>query len=463
MHNPNIQLLEIPKWGLSMEEGTIISWLVAEGDSFAEGDLLAEIESSKIVNELEAHIPGTLRKILAEADETLPVGAPIAVVADASVSDDEIAVFIAALTTQSESTPASSADTTEDSASGSSDTESVKPGASSGSELSSVPTQLTAGADDFEAHATLHATRLAQELGINLQNVSGTDRNGRISRQDVLDAVLQAGGSVAQELLPPNAQSRARVLATVPGAAAGGSSSSGIVLADVDASLAVDIPLRGMRRSIASRLSRSKQDAPHFRVVMDVEIDELLMMRKARNDASAGVRVSINDYLIKACATALKEVPECNVQFDGQTVRQFYDAHISVAVALDVGLISPIVKDANKKTLLEIAEDMQSLSNRAREGSLSADEIEGGTFTVSNLGSHGVKQFDAIINPPQGAILAVGAGEQRPVVRNGETAITTVMTLTLSSDHRIIDGALAARFLGVVKGYIENPATLDAT
>lgn len=458
--DPKIQLLEIPKWGLSMEEGTIISWLIAEGDSFAEGDLLAEIETSKIVNELEAHIPGTLRKILAEANETLPVGAPIAVVADASVSDDEITAYIAALTTATGLVLTNMEDHDQDTASQSPDRVKALSGSAPAGASNSVASELAEGPDDSNVHATLHARRLAQKLGINLNKVSGTGRNGRISRQDVLDTVVQAGGSVAADLMPPSAQNRAATsgAGTVPVTVA----PAEIKLATVDSTLASDIPLSGMRRTIATRLVESKQRSPHFRVVMDVEIDALLVARKTQNDESSDVRISINDYLIKACANALLEVPECNVQFDGQVIRRYRNAHISVAVALDSGLISPIVRDANTKGLAAIAKDMQSLTTKAREGALSADEYQGGTFTLSNLGSYGVKQFDAIINPPQVAILAVGAGEQRTVVRDGKATIATVLTLTLSSDHRVIDGALAARFLGVLKGFLENPETLQS-
>lgn len=458
--NPSIQLLEIPKWGLSMEEGTIISWLIAEGDSFAEGDLLAEVESSKIVNELEAHIPGTLRKILADADETLPVGAPIAIVADASVSDDEIAAYIAALTTETESTPMSVEDGGGDSRSQCPSSEASSPELSRAGASNSVPAELAEGSDDSNVHATLHARRLAQELEINLNKVSGTGRNGRISRQDVLDAIIRSGGSVAEDLMPPSAQTRAVV--SGGGVVSAPAAPSGFVLGAIDSALASDTPLSGMRRTIATRLAESKQDSPHFRVVMDVEIDALLAARKRKNDESSDARISVNDYLIKACARALLEVPECNVQFDGQTIRQYHNAHISVAVALDTGLISPIVRDANEKSLTDIAKDMQELTAKARDGALSADEFQGGTFTVSNLGGFGVKHFDAIINPPQGSILAVGAGEQRTVVRDGKATIATVLILTLSSDHRIIDGALAARFLGVVKGYLEDPAALQS-
>jgi pyruvate dehydrogenase E2 component (dihydrolipoyllysine-residue acetyltransferase) len=455
--NEKIQLIEIPKWGLSMEEGTIIEWLISEGDNFSEGDLIAEIESSKIVNELEAPVSGTLRKILATVDETLPVGAPIAIVADQSVSDDEIAQYMQDLAARGSATATGDGDAGKNSIL-QEPAMKLSPESSQRGASNSIPSELATGSSDLDVHATLHARRLARQVGVNLRNVSGTGRNDRISRQDVIDSVTSAGGAVASELLPPSA--RRRAMSSAKDAVR--EASPGFDPGDLAAELAIDTPLGGMRRTIGARLTQSKRVSPHFRVVMDVEIDRLLALRKEKNSELSELRISVNDYLIKACATALVEVPECNIQFDGKTIRRFHDAHVSVAVALDAGLISPIVKHANKKSLTEIAETMRTLTAGARNGTLSSNDYQGGTFTVSNLGSYGVKHFDAIINPPQAAILAVGVGEQRPVVRNGKAAIATVMTLTLSSDHRIIDGALAARFLSVVQGYLESPASMGS-
>ncbi len=215
-----------------------------------------------------------------------------------------------------------------------------------------------------------------------------------------------------------------------------------------------------MRRTIANRLQQSKQTAPHYRVHIDAELDSLLDARRRINDANTEARVSVNDFIVKACACALMRVPALNVQFDGETVRQFADADIAVAVALEEGLITPIIKAANTKGLIAISNEMRDLATRAKLGTLKADEFQGGTFSVSNLGMYGIKQFDAVINPPQGAILAIGASEVRPVIRDGEVASATTVTLSLSSDHRIIDGAVAARFLSVLRGYLEQPATM---
>jgi pyruvate dehydrogenase E2 component (dihydrolipoamide acetyltransferase) len=215
-----------------------------------------------------------------------------------------------------------------------------------------------------------------------------------------------------------------------------------------------------MRKTIAGRLQASKQTAPHYRVQIDAELDNLLATRKQINDVNTQTKVSVNDFIIKACASALIRVPAVNVQFDGEQVTQFTDADISVAVAIKDGLITPIISGANTKGLESISHEMRDLSTRAKLNRLKSEEFQGGSFCISNLGMYGIKQFDAIINPPQGAILAVGSGEQRAVVKNGELAVATVISLTLSSDHRIIDGAVAAEFMSVLKGFLEQPATM---
>ena len=493
----DIQLIEIPKWGLSMEEGTVNQWLINEGDSFQTGDELVEIESSKIVNVVEAHFSGTLRRILANAGETLSVATPIGVAADASVSDDRIDSFIASLDGVSAADPEL---TQEHSEQKKAQPESTAK-ATSVSGDTSVPTVLKEGGDDLGLHATLHARRLAKELGVNLHNVPTKRRNNRISRQDVEAAVITAGGSVASTVVTKSAKpsssskddsqvtatpvarrlakqlgvnlhdcrasgSRGRVSKADVEAASASSSDPLAMPEETTARTAVgcspvneatEFPMDGMRRTIAARLQESKQTAPHFRLVVDVTIDQLLATRKKLNAANPSVKVSINDFLLKASATALIQVPGCNIQFDGNTITRYRDADISVAVALDDGLITPIVKAANKKGLVEISNEVRALVTKAKTGTLTPDEFQGGTFSISNLGMFGVKQFDAIINPPQGAILAVGGGEQRMIVQNGEPTVATVLTLSLSSDHRAIDGALGAEFLQKLKWLVENP------
>lgn len=503
----DIQLIEIPKWGLSMEEGTVNQWLISEGDSFEAGDELVEIESSKIVNVIEIHFSGTLRRIIAKAGETLPVGMPIGVAADATVSDEDIDAYIASISptppdtlSEPEATPAPNDDGQPSIV--------ATPNANTATATKNsteVPDSLKHGDDDSAIHASLHARRMSQELGINLHNVSATGRNNRISRQDIENAIVAAGGSVAppsttrtkQPLSSSKDDSQipatpvARRLAKQLGINLHDCRSSGshgrVCKADVEATNlsltatspleaiapatpattstlneSTAIPMDGMRRTIAARLQDSKQTAPHFRLIVDVEIDRLLAIRKKLNASMPSAKVSVNDFLIKAAATALVQVPDCNVQFDGNSIVRFKDADISVAVALESGLITPIVKAANNKGLVEISNDVRDLVTKAKAGTLSAEEFQGGTFSISNLGMFGIKQFDAIINPPQGAILAVGSGEQRIVVKDGEPAVATVLTLTLSSDHRVIDGAQGAQLLQSLKWLIENPAMMVA-
>lgn len=263
------------------------------------------------------------------------------------------------------------------------------------------------------------ARRAAQELGVDLAKVSGSGPNGRIVEADVQHAAATPAHQREFE----------------------------------------ELRLSPTRRTIGARLQSSKQTAPHFRVSRDVEVDRLLLVREQINSASVGVRVSINDLLVKACAMALQEVPAMNIQFDGRSIKRFRHADVCVAVALDDGLITPMVTAADCKDVVAIAQEVRELIERAKSGVLKPEEFQGGTFTLSNLGMLGVKTFDAIINPPQAAILAVGASEPRPVVKNGELAIATVMNLCLSSDHRVIDGAVAARFMAALCEYIvEYPA-----
>tara|TARA_B110001452_G_scaffold31994_1_gene24979 strand:- start:7469 stop:9202 length:1734 start_codon:yes stop_codon:yes gene_type:complete len=357
---------------------------------------------------------------------------------------------------------------------------------------------LADGVDDSNVSASPVARRLAIEYGVNLNNISGTGRHGRVSKSDLENAVTAAGGELIRTNNTANtvvklgddshikATPVARRLAEELGINLLECRVSGdrgrVCKADVEAvaahknkplapstdtsdPVAIESPfesevLTGMRKTIAGRLQSSKQTAPHFRVQIDAEIDALLAVRKQINAANSAAKVSVNDFMVKACAAALMQVPAINVQFDGEQVKYFKDADISVAVAVADGLITPIVSSANRKGLIAISEEVRDLATRAKINRLKPSEFLGGSFCISNLGMFGIKQFDAIINPPQGAILAVGAGEKRPVVKEGQLSIATVVSLTLSSDHRIIDGAVAAQFMSVLKGYLEQPATM---
>lgn len=508
-----IKTLEIPKWGLSMEEGTIAQWLIKEGDSFNKGDEICEIETTKIVNVLEAPFAGTLRKILAKDGDTLPVGGLIAVCAESQVSDAEIEKFIASLGGSAAKAPETSS---EQSKAETSAPAVVEKNAQSKSIAASTSAPVKAAKGDYavpeslqgyqasnELFATPHALKLAEKHNVNLAKVTGSGREGRISVQDIQKAVQAAGGQwpdVKQQHQAKVVKSTAddsRVLATpvarrlakqwginlndcrVSGTrgrvckedveafynrnnpTVGSEQATSCAVAQPQSTITT-VAMNGMRKAIASRLQAAKRNAPHFRLVVDLNVEALQNLRKQINESVPHVKLSINDMLIKAAAAALIKVPEVNVQFDEatQSILQFSQADISVAVAIPNGLITPIVKAANQKSLAQISDDMRDLATRAKTGKLQPDEFQGGSFSISNLGMLGIKQFDAIINPPQGAIMALGASEPRAVVENGNVVVREIVTATLSCDHRVIDGAVGAKFLASFKQFVENPALI---
>ncbi|MDX8237560.1 2-oxo acid dehydrogenase subunit E2 [Acinetobacter pittii] len=507
-----IKTLEIPKWGLSMEEGTIAQWLIKEGDSFNKGDEICEIETTKIVNVLEAPFAGTLRKILAKDGETLPVGGLIAVCAESEVSDAEIETFIASLGGSAAKAPEASSEQSKAERSAPIAEKAEQPQ----SIAASAPVPVKAAKGDYavpeslqgyqtsdELFTTPHALKLAEKHNVNLAKVTGSGREGRISVQDIQKAVQAAGGQwpdIKQQTQAKVVKSTAddsrvsatpvaRRLAKQWGINLNDCRVSGtrgrVCKEDVEAvyyrnnptsvneqsaqcavaqpqSTVTTVAMNGMRKAIASRLQAAKRNAPHFRLVVDLNVEAMQKLRKQINETVPQVKLSINDMLIKAAAAALIKVPEVNVQFDEatQSILQFSQADISVAVAIPNGLITPIVKAANQKSLAQISDNMRDLATRAKTGKLQPDEFQGGSFSISNLGMLGIKQFDAIINPPQGAIMALGASESRAVVENGNVVVREIVTATLSCDHRVIDGAVGAKFLASFKQFVENPALI---
>ncbi|MFI0464577.1 2-oxo acid dehydrogenase subunit E2 [Saccharopolyspora sp. 5N102] len=488
----DINLIEVPKWGLSMEEGTITKWLVDEGAGFRKGDAICEVETSKITNEMEAPFDGVLRRILAKPGETLPVGAAMAVSADAGVPDSAIDEYLAANGSPAPEPVAAKAVPPS--------TEVAAPAPVPTPGTTVIPDSL-AGSTNDDVFATPHALKLATKLRVDLGKVTGTGRIGRISVADVHAAIRAAGGTVAEPVAPQrngtpaqsaqddsgvNATPVARRLAASLGINLHDCRATGargrVCVADVreaerkflpaadpevhEAAPAAPefetVPLDSMRKAIGRRLQASKQNSPHFRLTADLEIDALLALRKQINATVPAVKLSVNDFIVKACAAALRKVPDVNVQFDeeSQAVLRYSAADISVAVALPAGLITPIVRGADTKSLADISGEVHSLVTKAKTGRLQPEEFQGGTFTVSNLGMFGVREFDAIINPPQAAILAVGSGEQRPFVEDGQVIARTVLTVTLSCDHRVIDGALGATFLRELKRFVESPALM---
>ena len=385
--------ITMPKWGIEMQQGTITEWHAAPGGVLAKGAPLLDVETEKIVNSVEAPVAGTLRRIVAETGSTEAVGALIAVFADAAVSDAEIDAFIAGF---------KPADASFDHA-----------------DAPAAPAETASAVDaaaDGEARISPIARRLAERLGVDITQVKGTGRNGRVSKEDVEAYAASAGDGVVRE------------------------------------------KMTSMRATIARRLLESKQGIPHYRLAADVDLTALLARRAALR--AAGTEVSVNDLLVRACALTLVKHPAVNAQLQGDEVHKFPHADIAVAVATDGGLVTPIVRSADTKSAAQIGAETGDLAARARSGKLTREEITGGTFTLSNLGMFGIDRFDAIINPPQVAILAVGAGADRVIARGGGVVVAKVATLTLSCDHRVVDGAIGAQFLQALRQTIESADAL---
>ncbi len=424
----------MPALSPTMTEGTLLKWHVKEGDEVGSGDILAEIETDKATMEVEAVDEGRIGKLLvAEGAEGVAVNAPIAVLLEAG--EDEAAV--AAAPPPAPTTAPAPA---------------TAPAAAPTPVPAPVPTAAPAPTPTAGARivASPLAKRMARQAGLDLAAIRGSGPHGRVVKRDI-EAALTGGVPAAVVPTPAPAP------ALAPAAAAGPSAAR---LADL-LGMAYELqPLSSMRKTIARRLSESKQTVPHFYLTVDCEIDALLEVRKELNGRFEDTKISVNDFVIRAAALALKQVPGANASFDPSGILLYAHADVSVAVATPGGLITPIVKAAETKGLATISAEMTDLAARAREGKLKPEEYQGGTFSVSNLGMFGVKDFAAIINPPQGCILAVGAGAQRPVVRDGALAVATVMSCTLAVDHRVVDGALGAQFLAAFKKLIEYPPAM---
>ena len=405
----------MPALSPTMETGTLAKWTVAVGDAVRSGDVIAEIETDKATMEVEAVDDGILASIMvAEGSEGVAVGTPIGRLAEDGESPDDVAAA-----------PASTAPVAPELAAAPVE-EPTQP--------TPAPVPAPAAVSSAPANrifASPLARRIAADRGVDLASLSGSGPHGRILRRDV-----EAAGTAPAAVRPAVDQAVVQGASTLE-------------------------PNSQMRRIIASRLQESKQTAPHFYLTVDCEIDALLAARRQMNDqAPEGVKISVNDLVIRAAAMALIKVPKANASWEGENTRLFTHADIAMAVAVDGGLVTPVIWAAEKKGLAEIASVSRDLATRARDGKLAPEEFTGGSFTISNLGMYGVREFAAVINPPQGAILAVGAGEQRPVVKDGQLAVATVMTVTLSADHRVVDGAVGAEWLQAFKGYVEAPVTM---
>jgi pyruvate dehydrogenase E2 component (dihydrolipoamide acetyltransferase) len=431
----------MPALSPTMETGNLTKWNVKVGDAVKSGMVLAEIETDKATMEVEAVDEGTVAKlVVAEGSTDVPVNAVIAILAE---EGEDIAAAAAAAEEAAPAAPKAEAPKAE---------EKAKPEAPKAEAPKAEGAQAAEGERVF---ASPLARRVAKEKGLDLKSVKGSGPKGRIILRDV------EGAEAAPKPAAPQASAPAAAPVAKP---AGASDEMMLKLFDPDSYEL--IPHDGMRRTIARRLTESKQTVPHFYVTIDVDIDALLALRKDINDAAPtadgkpAYKVSVNDMVIKAYALALKAVPDAHTSWTDGGMLKHRHADVGVAVSIPGGLITPIVRKADEKSLSAISNEVKDLARRAKDRKLKPEEYQGGTTSVSNLGMFGVKDFAAVINPPHATILAVGAGEQRAVVKNGQLAVATVMSVTLSTDHRAVDGALGAELLRAFRGFIEKPMSM---
>ncbi len=430
----------MPALSPTMEEGTLAKWLVKEGDSVGAGDLLAEIETDKATMEFEAVDEGTIGRILiSEGTEGVKVNTPIAVLLDEGESAEDIGAE-----------PASPGP---DSAEPAAADRQAAP-AGGGPAKAAPPAPTTSRGE--RVFASPLARRIAAEKGLDLTRITGSGPHGRIVRADVEAAqpAAPAAEAAAREARPAAAPA---AMPAGPGADAVAKMYAG---RDHE-----EVKLDGMRRTVASRLTEAKQTIPHFYLRRAVTLDALLEFRATLNRQlePRGVKLSVNDFIIKACALALQQVPDANAVWAGDRILRLKPSDVAVAVAVEGGLFTPVLQDAHAKTLSALSAEMKDLAARARDRKLAPHEYVGGSMAISNLGMYGIENFDAVINPPHGSILAVGAGVRKPVVgSDGALTTATVMSMTLSVDHRVIDGALGATFLQAVIDGLENPMTMLA-
>ncbi|NCW15252.1 MAG: pyruvate dehydrogenase complex dihydrolipoamide acetyltransferase [Rhodobacteraceae bacterium] len=428
----------MPALSPTMEEGTLAKWLVKEGDTVSSGDLLAEIETDKATMEFEAVDEGIIGKILvAEGSEHVAVNTAIAILIEEGETLPDSATAAPKPAVQATPEPTSNASAS----------------VPQNTPASQSTVQATAGARMF---ATPLARRLAADKGIDLSTIAGTGPNGRIVKADVLSASISPKAvAVATASLTQGQTAKAAPVAT--------GASSDAVKKLYEGRDYSEVSLDGMRKTIAARLSESKQTIPHFYLRRDINIDALMSLRAMVNKDLSGrnVKLSVNDFIIKACALALQNVKTANVVWAGDRVLQFDASDIAVAVAIDGGLITPVLRDAEQKSLSVLSAEMKDLAARARDKKLMPQEYQGGSFSISNLGMYGIDNFDAVINPPHAAILAVGAGKKKPIVKeDGELGSATIMSVTLSVDHRAVDGAIGALLLDDIVKNLENPFVL---
>ena len=419
----------MPALSPTMEEGTVAKWLVKEGDSVKSGQILAEIETDKATMEFEAVDEGVMGALLvAEGTSGVKINQVIAILLEEGEEVDS----------QPTLKPAKTAPTVQ-----------TQTSAKVSAAVPATAAELTP-TGRARVFASPLARRLALKKGLDISKIKGSGPHGRIIRADV-EAPTAASTPQERPVSVPTEATMARSADV---------SSVMKIYSDRDF---VEVPLDGMRKTIAARLTEAKQTIPHFYLRRDIKLDALMALRASVNEqlVSRGVKLSVNDFIIKACALALQTVPHANAVWAGDCILRLKPSDVAVAVAIEGGLFTPVLRDADKKSLSSLSDEMKDLAGRAKNRKLAPHEYQGGSFAISNLGMMGVDNFDAVINPPHGAILAVGAGVKKPVVdHNGQIIIATIMSVTLSVDHRVIDGALGAEFLGAIVHNLENPLSM---
>jgi pyruvate dehydrogenase E2 component (dihydrolipoamide acetyltransferase) len=423
--------ITMPRLSDTMEEGTLAAWLKRPGDQVHRGDLLAEIETDKATMELESFEEGVLERVLVQEGETVPIGQPIAVIGSGTGAGDGDGAA-----------PAPPAPSPAEAASRIETAPEVETPTAQPAEPSAAAPAPPAGGP---VKASPMARAIARDHGIDLATVTGSGPGGRVVKADVEAAAAGDGGRAA-----PAAPAPAAPAPAAPAPAAAG---------DVE-----EVPLTNMRRTVARRLVESMQSAPHFYLTIQVDVDALLELRAELNRrlADQGTKLSVNDLLVKACAVTLRAHPDINVSWGGDKLLRHRRVHVGIAVAVEGGLIVPVIRDADQKSVSQISQEAKALIERARAGRLRPEEFTGGTFTISNLGMFGIDQFTAVINPPEAAILAVGTTTAEPVVDDGRLATRQRMKLTMSIDHRAVDGATGAQYLATLKAVLEEPLRILA-
>ncbi len=448
-------IVRMPEVLANSAEGAVAAWMVAEGDSIAIGQPLAEIETEKAMVEYASEVEGVLVKLLVQAGDSIAVGEPIGVIAAVGESDVDVASLLAGASADPPSPTEGSEDAAPTTATPITGTAAVDvaPAVTPAAPAPAPAAPVTSSHERLFASPL--ARRLAKEKNLDLTSITGTGPNGRIVRRDLVGAVTPApvverfGFGEPTPVAEPVGSNGSQPAPSVPAEAAPSGSAAGFT----------DVPHTGMRRAIARRLTESKSTVPHFYLVADCRVDALLSLRSQVNAASTR-KISVNDFVVKAVAGALVEVPEANAIWTPDASRRFSSVDIAIAVSTGGGLLTPVLRGVELLGLQAISESIAELAGRAREGRLRQPELEGGSFAISNLGMYGVDEFSAILNPPQSGILAVGAAKQRAIVVDGELAVGTVMTVTLSADHRVVDGALGALWLAAFVKRIENPLSI---